>query len=100
MALRTVAEVQPRRRAMRDGVRASALASKIWQRRRVKASAERNPCCNCCRCEGGSGGTKMWEFILHYSPPNIIWKDLVCGCTSRTAHPRRYPGDDRDVQAV
>jgi hypothetical protein len=46
MALRTDRAVPPRLRAIAAGVWPPALASRIWERRRVKASADRKPACN------------------------------------------------------
>jgi hypothetical protein len=43
MALRAERGVQPRLRAMSAGVWPAALARRIWQRRKVKASVERSP---------------------------------------------------------
>jgi hypothetical protein len=52
MALRTETEVQPKLGAMSEELCPEALASRIWQRRKVNASAERKPACNCCRAAG------------------------------------------------
>src|SRR5215212_9624672 len=73
MALRTVWEAQPKERAICGGVSPRALASRIWQRRRMKASEERNPACKALRSSFESVRTKIGSFmrttISHHTQP-------------------------------
>src|ERR1700719_2294939 len=82
MALRTDGAVQPKLRAINGGLCPEALASRIWQRRRVKPSAERNPAWSCWRSPAVKVRTKIGGFIDHYSHPRLFRKDLVGTCIS------------------
>ena len=76
MALRTDMAVQPRLRAIRSGDCPEALASRIWQRRRMKAEAERRPACRCERSAAVKVRTKMGLLIEHCSRAHLKRKDL------------------------
>ena len=61
----------------------AALASRIWQRRKVKAVVERSPSWRHCRSVFVRVRTKvMTGLILHYSPLNSLGKGLFRVCTS------------------
>src|SRR5918996_4157 len=59
MALRAVCSSQPRWWAIWGARSPRALASRIWQRRRTKASAERQPASRCWRSASVTGRTKI-----------------------------------------
>src|SRR5215203_3462245 len=74
MALRTVWSLQPKGRAIREARSPLALASRIWQRRRTKASEERRPSSRAIRSSSSSGRTKMDSLMVlrlapHLPPP-------------------------------
>ncbi len=63
IALRTVCVAQSRLSAIWAGERPSALAKRICERRRVKASGERRPARIACRSRSPRGRTKVGGFI-------------------------------------
>src|SRR5918995_2008652 len=63
MALRTVWEPHPRFSAIRGGRSRRALAKRIWQRLRTKASEERNPASRASRSSFASVRTKIGGFM-------------------------------------
>jgi hypothetical protein len=63
MGLRTLWAAQPNCRAICAGRCPRALASRIWHRRRVKASAERSPASRCWRSSGVKGRTYRAGFM-------------------------------------
>src|SRR5215216_808385 len=73
MALRTVWEPHPRFSAIRGGCSLRALAKRIWQRLRTKASEERNPASSSWRSFFESVRTKIGGFmsttVTHHSQP-------------------------------
>src|SRR5919199_2670200 len=69
MALGTLGVAQLNCRATCAGRCPRALASRIWHRRRVNASAERNPASSCWRSLGRNGRTNMGGFMPHHRPP-------------------------------
>ena len=77
MALRTVPVEQPRLRAICAGRRPAELASRIWQRRTVKASLERSPAWACCRSVGVRCRTKRGGRMYHYSGLTCFRQDLL-----------------------
>jgi hypothetical protein len=83
MALRTLCEAQPNGQAIWAGRCPRALASKIWHRRRVKASAERSPAPSCWRSAGVNGRTYMGGFMPHSLPAQLllhkIYRELALG---------------------
>src|SRR6185312_6603712 len=90
MALRTDRAVQPRLRAITAGVCPPALASRTWERPRVKASADRKPACNCARSAAVTARTKVVTGLIHqYSRPSQLRKDPLGAAT------RLIPGSVR-----
>ena len=75
MALRTVWSLHPRARAIRGARSPLALASRIWQRRRTKASEERRSSSRALRSSSSSGRTKMDSLIVlrlaSHLPPRL-----------------------------
>src|SRR5215210_1172888 len=73
MALRAVWEPHPRFSAIRGARSTRALARRIWQRRRTKASEERNPASRALRSFFESVRTKIGVFmgttVTHHSRP-------------------------------
>ena len=73
MALRAVWEPHPRFSAMRGARSPRALAKRIWQRLRTKASEERNPASRASRSFFEGVRTKMGGFmgttVTHHSQP-------------------------------
>src|SRR5215207_43502 len=73
MALRTVCCPHPRLLAMRGECSPRELARRIWQRRRTKASEERNPASSSWRSSFESVRTKIGGFmdttVTHHSQP-------------------------------
>src|ERR671910_2437528 len=73
MALRTVWEPHPRFSAIRGARSRRALARRIWQRLRTKASEERNPASSSWRSSFESVRTNMGGFmgttVTHHSQP-------------------------------
>src|SRR5215213_279726 len=73
MALRAVWEPHPRFSAIRGGRSPRALARRIWQRLRTKASEERNPASEASRSFFESVRTKIGGFmgttVTHHSQP-------------------------------
>src|ERR687895_2055239 len=73
MALRTVCCPHPRLLAMRGECSPRELARRIWQRRRTKASEERNPASSSWRSSFESVRTNMGGFmgttVTHHSQP-------------------------------
>src|SRR5215204_4413335 len=73
MALRTLWEPHPRFSAIRGGCSLRALAKRIWQRLRTKASEERNPLSRASRSSFESVRTKIGGFmsttVTHHSQP-------------------------------
>ena len=65
IALRTVWESQPKWWAIWGASSPLALARRIWQRRRTKASDERKPASKCWRSASVKGGTNIGLFIPH-----------------------------------
>src|SRR5262249_31568659 len=91
MAWRAEAAVQPRLRAIRAGLWPAALASRVWQRRRVKASGERRPAWRCSRSGSVRGRTKVVTGrMLHYPAPGQLLKAL--SGTSTRARCEVWPG--------
>src|SRR5579859_5176620 len=79
MALRTVWVAQPRFLAMDDGRCPRPEASKIWQRRKVKASHERNPS-EIFACSSGltvrtKRGAFMCRFFFFAGSPPVFQED-------------------------
>src|SRR5512143_3768040 len=66
MTLRTVWSPQPNWRAIWRAVRPSALARRIWLRRKVKALEERKPVRKVSRSGSLKGRLKIGVFILSY----------------------------------
>src|ERR687895_340751 len=71
IALRTVWASQPKWWAIWGASSPLALARRIWKRRRMKASDERNPASNCWRSASVMGRTKMGLFITHRITHNL-----------------------------
>src|SRR5215211_8162136 len=102
MALRAVRGLKPKERAIWYAFSPLCLARSIWQRRKVKASGERNPASRVSRSASLKGRTKMGRFI-----PQRINLDyhLVWRCTRQPDHgagpsvpahqgvPQGLPGD-------
>lgn len=63
IALRTTWSLQPRDRAIWRAFFPSALAERIWQRRRTKASGERGPALIVSRSASLKRRTKIGRFI-------------------------------------
>src|SRR5262249_44495681 len=83
MALRTERGVQPRWRAIPLGDWPLALANRIWQRRRVKAWADRSPSWRRWRSRGVRVRTKVVTGLMqHSSHLGALWKDLAGASTS------------------
>src|SRR4051794_1591291 len=75
--------VQPRLRAISAGAWRAALARRIWQRRRIKASGERKPACRRVRSESERVRRKVVTgLIYHYSHLDSLGKDLFADYTS------------------
>src|SRR5215211_2659050 len=89
MALRAVRGLKPKERAIWYAFSPLWLARSIWQRRKVKASGERNPASRVSRSASLKGRTKMGRFI-----PQRINLDyhLVWRCTRPTG---RGSGNER-----
>src|SRR5215211_4220285 len=76
MALRAVRGLKPKERAIWYAFSPLCLARSIWQRRKVKASGERNPASRVSRSASLKGRTKMGRFIpqrinLDY---HLVWR--------------------------
>src|SRR5215211_9277695 len=76
MALRAVRGLKPKERAIWYAFSPLWLARSIWQRRKVKASGERNPASRVSRSASLKGRTKMGRFIpqrinLDY---HLVWR--------------------------
>src|ERR1700730_5562838 len=75
ITLRTVWSSQPSCLAIAGARSPRADASKIWQRRKTKASDERNPLWSCCRSSSVSGRIKMGvlmpSIVPHFLSPLV-----------------------------
>ena len=75
IALRTVWSLQPKERAIWRAFFPSALAERIWQRRRTKASGERRPALMVPRSASLKGRTEIGRFmqwrITHFLLPHL-----------------------------